>query len=46
MSPDPVLGAFDAASWPLESIVVPPGARLVVITDGVVEASSAERALR
>ena len=35
----PVLGAVPDASWEMESLVIDPGQQLVVITDGITEAS-------
>ncbi len=38
----PVLGAFAQADWGLDQRVVGPGQQLVVVTDGIAEASGAE----
>lgn len=35
--PGPVLGAFDDASWPEETVTIQPGELLVMYTDGVIE---------
>ncbi len=40
--PGPLLGAFDDASWELETVKLEPGDKLVVYTDGVVEARGDE----
>jgi serine phosphatase RsbU (regulator of sigma subunit) len=36
--PGPILGAFDDASWEIETLTLDPGDQLLVYTDGVVEA--------
>jgi serine phosphatase RsbU (regulator of sigma subunit) len=36
--PGPILGAFDDASWEIETLTLDPGDKLLVYTDGVVEA--------
>jgi serine phosphatase RsbU (regulator of sigma subunit) len=38
----PVLGAFPDASWPLGHTVIAPGQQLVIVTDGIAEASGPE----
>jgi serine phosphatase RsbU (regulator of sigma subunit) len=40
--PGPLLGALAEAEWALELVAVEPGQQLVVITDGITEASGAE----
>src|SRR5262249_37073957 len=42
VSPGPLLGVFSEAEWRLERAPVEPGQQLVVITDGITEASGAE----
>jgi serine phosphatase RsbU (regulator of sigma subunit) len=42
VSPGPLLGVFADAEWRLERALVEPGQQLVVITDGITEASGAE----
>ncbi|MET0557298.1 MAG: SpoIIE family protein phosphatase [Solirubrobacterales bacterium] len=42
VSPGPLLGVFTDAEWRLERAPVEPGQQLVVITDGITEASGAE----
>jgi len=42
VSPGPLLGVFADAEWRLERAAVEPGQQLVVITDGITEASGAE----
>jgi serine phosphatase RsbU (regulator of sigma subunit) len=42
VAPGPLLGAFADAEWRLERSAVEPGQQLVVITDGITEASGAE----
>jgi serine phosphatase RsbU (regulator of sigma subunit) len=41
-TPGPLLGAFAEASWTLELAAVEPGQQLVVVTDGITEASGSE----
>lgn len=41
VAPGPLLGAFADAEWTLERAPVAPGQQLVVITDGITEASGA-----
>lgn len=41
-TPGPVLGALSSASWTLERVSVRPGQQLVVVTDGIIEASGPE----
>jgi hypothetical protein len=38
----PLLGAFDDAAWTLERTHIEPGRQLVVVTDGIIEASGPE----
>ncbi|MGN6556856.1 MAG: SpoIIE family protein phosphatase, partial [Solirubrobacterales bacterium] len=40
--PAPVLGAFPEDNWAIETMAVAPGQQLVVITDGITEASGEE----
>jgi serine phosphatase RsbU (regulator of sigma subunit) len=42
VSPGPLLGAFAGAEWRLERAALEPGQQLVVITDGITEASGLE----
>lgn len=42
VAPGPLLGAFADAEWKLERAPVEPGQQLVVITDGITEASGRE----
>ncbi len=38
-TPGPLLGAFDDADWTLEQIPIDPGQQVVIVTDGIIEAS-------
>jgi serine phosphatase RsbU (regulator of sigma subunit) len=40
--PGPLLGAFEDAVWTLERVSIEPGQQMVVITDGITEASGPE----
>ena len=42
MEPDPVLGAFEEAGWPIARSEVSPGQQIVIVTDGITEARGPE----